>query len=103
VPNQDGRLPVHSRQRPGLQPPALEHASEPFFTTKTRTQGLGLGLAICESLMRALGGELLLANHPEGGALLTLQLRVAAPGATCNSEDLGMTTETLIDSQPRSS
>ncbi len=38
--------------------------------------------------MRALGGELLLANHPEGGAMLTLQLRVAASGATLpNSED----------------
>lgn len=73
---------------PGFSRQALEHAKEPFFTTKTRTQGLGLGLAICESLMRALGGELLLANHPEGGALLTLQLRVAAPGATLpNSED----------------
>ena len=32
--------------------------------------------------------ELLLANHPEGGAMLTLQLRVAASGATLpNSED----------------
>ncbi|MBA1202282.1 sensor histidine kinase [Pseudomonas capeferrum] len=74
---------------PGFTRQALEHAKEPFFTTKTRTQGLGLGLAICESLMRALGGELLLANHPEGGALLTLQLRVAAPGANLQpSEDL---------------
>jgi two-component system C4-dicarboxylate transport sensor histidine kinase DctB len=63
-------------------------ASEPFYTTKTRTQGLGLGLAICETLMRAFGGELLFANHPEGGALLTLQLRVAAPGASLQpSED----------------
>ncbi len=38
--------------------------------------------------MRALGGELLLGNHPEGGALLTLQLRVAPPGANLQpSED----------------
>lgn len=74
---------------PGFTRQAMEQAKEPFFTTKTRTQGLGLGLAICESLMRALGGELLLANHPEGGALLTLQLRVAAPGANLQpSEDL---------------
>ncbi|WP_313731176.1 ATP-binding protein [Pseudomonas sp.] len=73
---------------PGFSRQALEHAKEPFFTTKTRTQGLGLGLAICESLMRALGGELLLANHPEGGALLTLQLRMATPGANLQpSED----------------
>ncbi|MFG0864359.1 ATP-binding protein [Pseudomonas sp. FYR_7] len=73
---------------PGFSRQALGHAMEPFFTTKTRTQGLGLGLAICDSLMRTLGGELLLANHPEGGALLTLKMRVAPPGATLpNSED----------------
>lgn len=67
---------------PGFSAQALQHAREPFFTTKTSTQGLGLGLAICETLMRALGGELLLANHPDGGALITLQLRSASPGAT---------------------
>ncbi|MBB1518907.1 sensor histidine kinase [Aquipseudomonas guryensis] len=66
---------------PGFSAQALEHAREPFFTTKTSTQGLGLGLAICETLMRALGGELLLANHPDGGAQITLQLRHATPGA----------------------
>ena len=66
---------------PGFSAQALQHAREPFFTTKTRTQGLGLGLAICETLMRALGGELLLANHPDGGALITLRLRNSTPGA----------------------
>lgn len=65
---------------PGFTEHALTHALEPFFTTKTSTQGLGLGLAICDSLMRALGGELIIGNHPDGGALLTLRLRVAEPG-----------------------
>jgi two-component system C4-dicarboxylate transport sensor histidine kinase DctB len=65
---------------PGFTSEALARAREPFFTTKTRTQGLGLGLAICDTLMRALGGELLLANHPRGGALLTLRLRAGVAG-----------------------
>ena len=70
------------------QAQALEHAKEPFFTTKTRTQGLGLGLAICETLMRAFGGELSFANHKEGGALITLKLRAGAPGVSLQpSED----------------
>ncbi|WP_137818935.1 ATP-binding protein [Pseudomonas sp. 2FG] len=73
---------------PGFSVEALSRAREPFFTTKTSAQGLGLGLAICDTLMRALGGELLLANHPEGGALLTLRLRAAAPGVNLQpSED----------------
>lgn len=74
---------------PGFSASALEHALEPFFTTKTRTQGLGLGLAICDALMRALDGELALANHPEGGALLTLRLRTTATGVNLQPpEDL---------------
>lgn len=79
---QDGDwIELHLRDNgPGFSPEALQRAREPFFTTKTSAQGLGLGLAICDSLMRALGGELLLANHPEGGALLCLRLRTAAQG-----------------------
>ncbi|PRB83025.1 ATP-binding protein [Pseudomonas sp. MYb185] len=74
---------------PGFSDDALAHAREPFFTTKTSAQGLGLGLSICETLMRALGGELLLANHPDGGALLTLRLRLASPGVNLQpTEDL---------------
>jgi len=74
---------------PGFSREALEHAREPFFTTKTRTQGLGLGLAICDTLMRALGGELLFANHPDGGALLTLRMRTGASGVSLQPpEDL---------------
>jgi len=74
---------------PGFSSEALAHAREPFFTTKTRTQGLGLGLAICDTLMRALGGELLFDNHPTGGAVLTLRLRAGASGISLQPpEDL---------------
>ncbi|CAN1594170.1 sensor histidine kinase [Pseudomonas sp. B21-028] len=73
---------------PGFCMEALGRASEPFYTTKTRTQGLGLGLAICDTLMRAFGGELSFANHKEGGALITLKLRAGAPGVSLQpSED----------------
>ena len=76
---------------PGFTAEALQRAREPFFTTKTSAQGLGLGLAICDSLMRALGGELLLANHPAGGALLTLRLRAAEHGVNIQPpEDLAV-------------
>lgn len=64
---------------PGFTPEALHRACEPFFTTKARTEGLGLGLAICDTLIRSLGGTLELSNPPEGGACVTLRLRSAAP------------------------
>ncbi len=79
---------LHLRDNgPGFSQEALQRAREPFSTTKTSAQGLGLGLAICDTLMRALGGELLFANHPDGGAQLTLRLRAAAQGIKTQSPE----------------
>lgn len=72
---------------PGFTLESLERAREPFFTTKASAQGLGLGLAICDTLTRSLGGELHLANHPEGGAYISVTLRCAAPDTDFSSED----------------
>jgi two-component system C4-dicarboxylate transport sensor histidine kinase DctB len=85
-------IDLHLRDNgPGFSAEAMQRAREPFFTTKTSAQGLGLGLAICDTLMRALGGELLFANHAEGGAVLTLRLRAAAQGVNIQSpEDLAL-------------
>ncbi|WP_312519666.1 sensor histidine kinase [Stutzerimonas nitrititolerans] len=85
--NEGGVLLTLRDNGPGFSTEALQRAREPFFTTKTSTQGLGLGLAICDTLARALDGELTLANHPEGGAQLCLYLRSADPGVTFPSED----------------
>ena len=85
--DEDGVLLTLRDNGPGFTSEALQRAREPFFTTKTSTQGLGLGLAICETLTRALGGELTLANHPEGGAELRLYLRCADPGVAFPTED----------------
>ena len=51
------------------------------------SRGLGLGLAICDTLTRALGGELRMSNHAEGGAQLGLFLRSAEPGVAFPTED----------------
>ena len=83
----DGVLLSLHDNGPGFSAEALQRAREPFFTTKTSAQGLGLGLAICDTLIRALGGELRMSNHPEGGAQLGLFLRSAEPGVAFPSED----------------
>lgn len=50
---------------------------EPFFTTKEAGVGLGLGLAISAGIVSDFGGTLTGANHPDGGALFTLEIPLA--------------------------
>lgn len=72
---------------PGFSEDALAHAHEPFFTTKTTAKGLGLGLAICDNLLRALGGRLEMGNHLEGGAVVRLHLLPGVPGVTAMPQE----------------
>ena len=51
---------------------------KPFHTSKRG--GLGLGLAICRSIMEAHGGSISLSNNPERGATARFSLRVAGGG-----------------------
>jgi len=60
----------------GIAAGDLERIFEPFVTTKT--EGLGLGLAICRSIVHAHDGHLWADNVAERGAILHLSLPVAA-------------------------
>lgn len=52
---------------PGLDPSVADRLFEPFTTTKP--EGIGMGLAICETIIRAHGGRLWAApNEPRGAA-----------------------------------
>jgi C4-dicarboxylate-specific signal transduction histidine kinase len=53
-------------------PADAERIFEPFFTTKP--QGLGLGLAICRSVIDAHQGRLWAEPHPERGAIFYLEM-----------------------------
>lgn len=59
---------------PGIPPDVLAHMFEPFYTTKEVGQGTGLGLAITYGIIQEHGGQVLAANHQEGGAVLTVEL-----------------------------
>jgi PAS domain S-box-containing protein len=56
----------------GIPSAKLEQVFEPFYTSKR--QGLGLGLAICRTIVTAHGGRLWAVNNPDRGATFHLEL-----------------------------
>ena len=54
----------------------LENLFEPFYTTKTSGEGVGLGLAISSGIVTDLGGRLTARNSDRGGAVFEVQLPI---------------------------
>jgi signal transduction histidine kinase len=83
-----GRLTVSSRQEPddvlvsfrdtgpGVPQEIMERVFHPFFTTKHR--GTGLGLSIVQKVLDAHGGSIIIENHEDRGAVVTLRLPMEA-------------------------
>jgi signal transduction histidine kinase len=59
---------------PGITEKDLGHIFEPLYTTKT--EGLGMGLAIVRTIVNAHGGAVGAENNPAGGASLRFTLPV---------------------------
>ncbi len=66
---------------PGVEAEHLNQLGEPFYRAPGQTApGHGLGLAIARRAAERHGGSLILANHPEGGFIASLDLPLV-PGA----------------------
>ena len=50
---------------------------EPFYSTKKigEAEGVGLGLSISYGLVQSFGGNIRGQNHPDGGAIFTVELQ----------------------------
>lgn len=66
---------------PGVPPAAIPHIFKPFFTTKERGAGTGLGLKICADVVSAHGGHIEVHERLGGGA----SFRVLLPRARQDS------------------
>lgn len=60
----------------GIAAKDLDRIFDSFFTTKT--DGMGIGLAVCQSIISAHGGRIVASNHPKGGAIFSITLPALA-------------------------
>jgi len=100
-PGRGGRVAVHAAASPrrgwvelsviddgcGMDAATRRHALEPFFTTKKRGIGTGLGLPMVHAVVSAVGGTVRVRSTPSRGTTVTLRIpaatkKVSAPGTS---------------------
>ncbi len=62
----------------GMEPEVMRRAFEPFFTTRPRGQGTGLGLATAYGVITDAGGHIALESEPGRGTTVRIHLPAAA-------------------------
>ncbi|MGA8981596.1 MAG: PAS domain S-box protein [Candidatus Acidiferrales bacterium] len=78
----DGKIAfVFADDGPGISPENLAKIFDPFFTTKRPGGGTGLGLTICQAIVKEHGGTMEVQSTPEAGA----EFRVILPAAKGDS------------------
>lgn len=60
----------------GMSKKTLEHALEPFYTTKPVGHGTGLGLSLCNTIILAHGGELQIESEENKGTTVRVYLPI---------------------------
>jgi signal transduction histidine kinase/ActR/RegA family two-component response regulator len=61
----------------GMSPEVLSRIFEPFFSTKTRSEGMGLGLSICLGIIHSMEGELKAQSEPGRGSTFRVTLKMS--------------------------
>jgi signal transduction histidine kinase len=68
----DGVLIMVEDSGPGIDPENVDRIFNPFFTTKS--QGMGIGLSICRSIIEAHNGRLSARSATDRGSVFQIEL-----------------------------
>jgi len=82
----NGQAEVVIRDRGGgISPVDLKRLFDPFFTTKP--DGMGMGLAISQTIIQTHGGRIVAENNPDGGASFRVVLPMSHHGPAADKEE----------------
>ncbi len=92
----------------GMDEATLRRAAEPFFTTKDRGRGTGLGLSMVDGLVGQSGGAMRIGSRPGFGTKVELWLPASPageadrehPAAPSNAGETGVLRVLVVDDDP---
>ena len=73
----------------GIPQDVIDKIFNAFFTTKPTGQGTGLGLAMCNDIVRSHGGSIRVESEPGEFTLMTIELPLAPPSTLMEGEEGG--------------
>ena len=72
---EDGKFVIRVRDYgPGIPEEELPFVKQKFYKGSSKARGSGIGLAVCDEIVRLHGGTFDIANAEGGGAVVTISL-----------------------------